>query len=124
MTLVEIQNNIDQKIVDAELLNEHGSYANSIYLCGYCVELSLKKAITKHLKRNEYPISGNFKFLKTHDLELLVALTGKEPQIKKMAEWSIVSKWTEHQRYAVPSDTDKTDSDLMLIATKKIMAVV
>lgn len=44
MDLSEIIDNIRQKYSDAALLKEHGRYANSIYLSGYCVELALKYA--------------------------------------------------------------------------------
>ena len=76
MELEEILNNIRQKYFDAVLLKEHGRYANAIYLSGYCVELSLKYAIAKHLNWTSFNTEGKFKFLKVHDLELLVSLTG------------------------------------------------
>ena len=45
----EILDNIKQKYYDAELLNKENRFSNSIYLCGYCVELSLKLVITRNL---------------------------------------------------------------------------
>jgi hypothetical protein len=50
----------------------------SIYLCGYCVELSLKLAMTRKLKWSKYRTEGKFRFLKTPDFDLLVALTGDD----------------------------------------------
>ncbi len=88
----EIIDNIRQKYSDAVLLKDNGRYANSIYLSGYCVELSLKFALTKHMNWTCFKYDGKFKFLKTHDLELLVSLTGREVEIKRMSGWQIVNQ--------------------------------
>ena len=121
MTPSEILENIKQKYYDAKLLNENGRFANSIYLCGYCVELSLKLAITKKLNWLKYNTEGKFRFLKVHDFDLLVALTGDEVRIKRLPYWSIVMMWNEHKRYEDPAKADKKDSDSMIEATKNIM---
>ena len=117
----EILDNIRQKYFDALLLNEHNRFANSIYLCGYCVELSLKFAITKKLDWPKFNTEGKFKFLKVHDLDLLVALTGDELRIKKLSSWSIVQVWDENKRYEDPAKATKINSDNMITATKKLV---
>ncbi|MBF0240636.1 MAG: hypothetical protein HQM12_23290 [SAR324 cluster bacterium] len=121
MTPVEILENIKQKYFDAKLLNENDRFANSIYLCGYCVELSLKLAITRKLNWSKYNTDGKFRFLKVHDLDLLVALTGDELRIKRLPYWSIVIMWNEHKRYEDPATATKMDSDSMLVATKNLV---
>ncbi len=67
MSFEEIINNIRQKYADAILLKEHKSFANSIYLSGYCVELSLKYAVAKHMNWTSFRTEGKLKFL-TEDL--------------------------------------------------------
>lgn len=121
MTESEILENIKQKYYDAKLLNENGRFANSIYLCGYCVELSLKLAITRKLNWPKYKTEGKFKFLKTHDFDLLVAFTGDEPRIKRIPSWSVVMLWNEHKRYEDPAIANKNDSDSMIEATKNMV---
>lgn len=121
MTESEILENIKQKYYDAKLLNENGRFSNSIYLCGYCVELSLKLTITRKLKWSKYRTEGKFRFLKTHDFDLLVALTGDELRIKQMPFWSIVMLWNEHKRYEDPASTNQGDSDSMIEATKNMV---
>ena len=121
MTPSEILENIKQKYYDAKLLSENSRFANSIYLCGYCVELSLKLAITRKLNWSKYNTEGKFRFLKVHDLDLLVALTGDEVRIKRLPYWSIVMMWNEHKRYEDPAKADKKDSDSMIEATKNIV---
>jgi HEPN domain-containing protein len=113
--------NIKQKYYDAKLLNENGRFSNSIYLCGYCVELSLKLAITRKLNWSKYQTEGKFRFMKTHDFEILVALTGDELRIKQMPFWSIAMLWNEHRRYEDPASANQTDSDSMIEATKKLV---
>lgn len=121
LTPNEILENIKQKYYDAKLLNENSRFANSIYLCGYCVELSLKHAITRKLNWSKYNTEGKFRFLKVHDFDLLVALTGDEVRIKRLPYWSIVMMWNEHKRYEDPAKADKRDSDSMIDATKNLV---
>ena len=121
MELNEIINNIKQKYSDAKLLEENSRYSNAIYLCGYCVELSLKHAIAKNLKWNRFNTEGKFKFLKAHDLELLVSLTGEEVKIKRLPAWSIVNKWDESKRYEDPSQATQNDASVMIESAKQIV---
>lgn len=121
MTPQEILDNITQKYLDAKLLCENGRYANSIYLCGYCVELALKYAITKRLNWTKFNTEGKFKFLKVHDLDLLVALTGDELRIKKLSYWSVVQVWNESKRYEDPSQAKQEGTEAMIEATKKLV---
>ncbi|MEA3644325.1 MAG: hypothetical protein VBE63_31030, partial [Lamprobacter sp.] len=58
MHLEQIRDNIRQKYSDAALLIENRRYANAIYLCGYCIELSIKYAITKQLQWPAYRTEG------------------------------------------------------------------
>lgn len=117
----EILSNIRQKYSDAVLLKQHGRYANSIYLSGYCVELSLKYAITNHMNWSRYKTEGKLKFLKVHDLELLVSLTGREVHIKKMSAWQEVNKWSELKRYEDPGGSMLSDAESMLLAVNKLV---
>ena len=121
MTEREMLENIKQKYYDAKLLNENGRFSNSIYLCGYCVELSLKLAMTRKLNWSKYRTEGKFRFLKTHDFDLLVALTGDELRIKQMSYWSIVMLWNEHKRYEDPASANQGNSDSMIEATKNLV---
>lgn len=69
----------------------------------------------------EVNTEGKFRFLKVHDFDLLVALTGEELRIKQLPYWSIVMMWNEHKRYEAPAKTNKKDSDSMIEATKKLV---
>lgn len=119
MKLEQILDNIRQKYSDAELLIHNGRFANAIYLCGYCVELSLKYAIAKQLQWPAYRTDGKLKFLKVHDLDILVPLTGQEQKIKKLSSWSVAIKWDESRRYEDPALATPQDAYDMLIAAKE-----
>ena len=119
MKLEQILDNIRQKYSDAELLIQNGRYANAIYLCGYCVELSLKYAIAKQLQWPAYRTSGKLKFLKVHDLDVLVPLTGREQKIKKLSSWSVAINWDELRRYEDPALATQQDACDMLVAAKE-----
>lgn len=121
LPLPAIRDNVMQKYHDAELLTRHGRYANAIYLCGYCIELSLKYCIAAHLNWPAYQTGGKLKFLKSHDLDLLVALTGREMDIKKRSSWAIANTWNETRRYEDPSLACKEDALGMLAAAKEFV---
>ncbi len=121
MNLDEIIDNITQKYRDAELLIDHSRYANAIYLCGYCVELALKYAIARNMNWSAFKPEGKLKFLKVHDFDLLVMLTGQETRIRKLSSWSIVNQWTEAQRYEDPAQSTKENAQAMIAATKQFV---
>ncbi len=121
MTPIEIELNIKQKYKDAKILHVNGGYSNAIYLCGYCVELALKYAIIKKLNWSEFRDTNDYKSLKVHKLNVLLAFTGEEMRIKRLPEWNIVIKWDETKRYEDPLKATNSQSLSMLNATKKIV---
>jgi HEPN domain-containing protein len=121
MTLNEIAQNLRQKYDDAVLLTQHQRYANAIYLSGYCVELALKYAVTKHLNWSAFRTAGDLKVFKTHNFLFLLQLTGKEKAIKELAAWNVVNKWNEAKRYEDPRSAKDTDAASMLSATEKLV---
>ena len=96
----EIDEIVNARLTDAEVLLEASRFDGSVYLCGYAVELFLKAQICKTLKWNEYPMSGKFSSFRTHDLDVLLQLTGLEKKVKAdyMNEWSTVAQWNPESR--------------------------
>jgi hypothetical protein len=78
----------------------------------------LNMPLLKNLNWKKFNTDGKFKFLKVHDLDLLVSLTGRETEIKKLPAWSIVATWDESKRYSDPSQATKNDTEAMLTSTK------
>jgi HEPN domain-containing protein len=119
----EIEKIIRARVEDAEILYHASRFDGSIYLCGYAVELGLKARICEILKWDEYPTSGKYATFKTHDLEVLLHLTGLEGKLKLeyMLSWSIVSQWNPEARYNPIGNVKHQDAKDMLDATKEIL---
>ena len=73
------------KLQDAKTLLTNNSYDSSFCLCGYAIELALKARICITLQWDGYPSTRkefqNFNSFKTHDLEILLRLSGIEKKI-------------------------------------------
>lgn len=94
------------RLRDAEALAAAKRYEGAMHLCGYAVELGLKVRICKTLKWNGFPSTSKefqgYSSFKTHNLDVLLHLTGMEDKIKSelFTEWSIVAVWDPESRYA------------------------
>jgi HEPN domain-containing protein len=119
----DIENIVTARIEDAEILYNNNRYDGSVYLCGYAVELGLKARICKMMQWEEYPTSGQYKTFKTHDLDVLLHLTGLEEEVKQelLAEWSIVASWNPESRYNPVGTIQETDAKDMIDSTKELI---
>jgi HEPN domain-containing protein len=123
MKRTEIEKIVQARIEDAEVLYQASRYDGSVYLCGYAVELGLKARICRTLQWDEYPTSGTYKTFKTHDLDVLIHLTGMEDKVKlkHMAAWSIVAQWNPEARYNPIGNVKEADAKEMLDASKELL---
>jgi len=111
MKRTEIEKIVQARIEDAEVLYQASRYDGSVYLCGYAVELGLKARICRTLQWDEYPTSGTYKTFKTHDLDVLIHLTGMEDKVK-------LNTWQHGQ--SLPSGTLKPVI-IQLVTLRKLM---
>jgi hypothetical protein len=91
---------------------------------GYAIELALKARICRHLRWPEFPETGKeFASFKTHDVDVLLMLSGRERRIKTayMAEWSVVASWDPEVRYKPPGRATRADAEGMIRATKVLL---
>ncbi|MFA5188912.1 MAG: HEPN domain-containing protein [Patescibacteria group bacterium] len=126
MIAKEIKKIAKNRLKDAETLLRAKRYDGAVYICGYAIELCLKKQICKKLQWTEFPPGHNFndyKSLKTHNLEILLSFTGKESKVKKQlfAEWSIVSQWDPESRYNPIGNIKNKEAKQMINSAKKIL---
>jgi len=123
MVKTQIDRIAEARLVDAEVLLNSKRFDGSVYLCGYAIELGLKKRICETLKWNEYPTSGKYSTFKTHDLDVLLHLSGIEDKIKVnyLTEWSIVSQWNPEARYKPIGKIIESDAKDMLESAKEII---
>ena len=113
------------RLRDATVLLLAKRFDGAVYLCGYAVELALKARICQTLKWSEFPEIGEefrgLQSLKTHDLELLLKLSGVRDRIKSkyFAEWSAVAGWTPEKRYQqIGQSTPQQAADMVRCAKR------
>ncbi len=122
----EIEKIVQARVEDAQVLYESSRYDGSVYLCGYAIELGLKARICRTLQWDEYPTSGKYSSFKTHDLDVLLHLTGCEDKVKlkHLADWSIVAQWNPEARYNPIGSVQDTDAKDMLESTKELLKIL
>lgn len=87
----------------------------------------MKARICQTLKWAGYPATnsefGDYKSFKTHDLDVLLRLSGIEEKIKTtfLAEWSAVVQWNPESRYSPIGNAKPSDAALMLSSTRALL---
>jgi len=116
------------RLRDAEILASSSRPEGAIYLCGYAVELGLKARVCKTLKWSAFPSSTKefqgYSSFKTHNLDILLHLTGLEDKIKTelFADWSVVAGWDPESRYNPIGNVSASDAQQMISSTKALLA--
>lgn len=116
------------RLKDAEALVVARRYEGAIYVCGHAVELGLKARICRTLKWSGFPANNNefkdYRSFKTHNLDVLLHLTGIEDRIKTqlLAEWSAVAEWDPESRYNPTGNASLSDAVLMITSAKAVLA--
>lgn len=126
MKIEEIDKIIQARVEDATVLFQSSRYDGSVYLCGYAIELGLKARICRTLKWNEYPTSPKYGTFKTHDLDVLLHLSGCEHEVKltHFADWSVVAEWNPEARYNPVGSVLASDAKNMLESTKELLKIL
>src|SRR5262249_15615832 len=85
LSIADLRKIAKARVRDAEVLRDAGRYDAAVYICGYAVETALKARICKTLKWSGYPATAkefnDYSSLRTHDLEVLLHLSGREVRI-------------------------------------------
>lgn len=126
----DILNLARERLKDAEVLLESQRYDGAVYLGGYVVELALKARICKTLNWSGFPQTRsefqNYRSFKTHNLDVLLRLSGAEGVIKGryFAEWSAVATWDPEARYNPIGSASQADAELLIESAKAILHVL
>jgi HEPN domain-containing protein len=126
ISLQELEDLCADRMEDAKTLFRSKRYDGAFYLCGYVVEMGLKRRICIALNWQGYPsVTKEFQNLasfKTHDLEMLLHLSGIKEKIKKdfVSEWWVVSAWNPEVRYSSRKQTDQK-AEAMLLAVETLL---
>ena len=119
-----------ERLKDAEALLNADRYDGAVYLGGHVVELALKSRICKVLIWQGFPqTSGefqNFQSFKTHDLDVLLSLSGFEDKIRTnyLPEWSAIGIWDSEIRYNPVGNVTKADAQLLVASARKLLSVL
>lgn len=126
ISLKELEDLCTDRLKDANILYNAGQYDGAFYICGYAVEIGLKRKICMTLGWLGYPNSKkefeNLNSFKTHDLEVLLHLSGVENLMKSkfFSVWSIVISWDPEVRYSSRKQTAQ-NANAMLIASETLL---
>jgi hypothetical protein len=113
----ELRSIAKARLRDAQVLLRARRFDGAFYLGGYAVEIALKARICRTLKWQGFPdVNAEFQglqSLKTHDLEILLRLSGAEPKIKAkfLAEWSAVLKLESGEAISTGWQADAATGD-------------
>jgi len=126
ISLQELQNLCTHRLEDAKTLYDAARYDGAFYICGYVVEMWLKKKICESLGWQGYPSTpkefDTLKSFRTHDLEILLHLSGIETKVRTsfMPEWSNVLTWNPELRYSLQKQT-AANTDYMLKSAERLL---
>jgi hypothetical protein len=118
------------RLDDADALLQAGRFDGSVYVCGYAVEIALKARICDCLRWPGYPdTNAEFKgytSFRTHDLEVLLHLSGAETPIKAeyLPEWWIALDWNPDARYRAIGSASSQDASAMLVAAHTLIGAL
>lgn len=118
------------RLKDAQILLDAARYDGAIYMCGYVIEIGLKIRICKTLKWNGFPQTNsefnNYKSFKTHDLEVLLSLSGIEEKVRTefLDEWFFVNSWNPESRYNPMGGSSKQDAQNMVTSAEKPLKIM
>lgn len=119
-----------ERLKDAEALLTAGRYDGAIYLGGYVVELALKSRVCRTLKWKGFPQTRSefqsYQSFKTHDLDVLLSLSGAEEKIKTrfFAEWSAVATWDPEARYNPIGSASRADAELLIESARTLLGIL
>ncbi|HSZ59782.1 MAG TPA: hypothetical protein VK797_29330 [Tepidisphaeraceae bacterium] len=130
LTIPELTSLARARLKDADALFSKGRHDGASYICGYAVEIALKARIAKTLKWAGFPSDGGefkgLENLKTHNLRLLLRLSGWDAKIKAKysPEWLAVSQWNPESRYQPAGNVTQGDANLMIESARRIVGAL
>lgn len=118
------------RLEDAKILLAAGRFDGALYLCGYAVEIALKARICKTLNWAEFPETrGEFRNLesfRTHDLDVLLRLSGLEPAVKQQhfAVWNLLAVWKVETRYNAVGTASQAHATAMVSSADTFLGLI
>ena len=130
LPISDLQKIARARIKDAEVLLRARRFDGSVYICGYAVEIGLKARICRTLGWAGFPGSNTefqgYASFRTHDLDVLLRLSGKESIIKTrhLTAWSVVAMWDPETRYLPIGSASAADANAMLHSAPDVLGAL
>lgn len=118
------------RLEDAKILLGSNRFDGAVYMCGYAVEIALKARICRILNWPSFPMSQKeFQGLtsfRTHDLDVLLRLSGQEVRIKQhhFVDWNSVAVWNPEARYKPIGSATQPDAETIINAAHALLKVL
>lgn len=128
--LADLKTIATARLEDAKVLLAAGRHDGAVYLAGYAVEIALKARICETLQWLGYPATSSefdhYQSFRTHDLDVLLHLSGLESVIKTshLAEWSVIATWDPNVRYRPIGSASAQDAADMVSCTQVLLAAL
>lgn len=126
----ELEELATARLKDSKLLCSSKRYDGAVYICGYAIELGLKFRICKTLKWEGFPSTNrefsDFRSFRTHNLDVLLALSGIEETIKTdyLSDWSTITTWDPEFRYNPIGTVDENDAESMIESAENLLEIL
>ena len=130
LIIAELRNISEARLEDAKVLWSSDRFDGAVYLCGYAIEMALKATICETLRWEGYPSTGSefrtYQSFRTHDLDVLLHLSGVEGAIKThaLAEWSRVAGWDPEIRYNPIGRESESTAQSMVESTAVLLSLL
>jgi HEPN domain-containing protein len=119
------------RLEDARVLMAGARYDSAVYFAGYSVELGLKACICRSLNWEGFPeTAGEFaglQSLKTHDLVVLLRLSGMEKWVLTTPierDWATVAEWRPEWRYQMIGTFSEETTSIIIAAASRLLAAL
>ena len=114
---------------EAKILLMNHQPDGAVYLCGYAIELMLKRRIVNVLDWDGFPETRSEfdrkQTFKVHNLGMLLHLSGLERKLQAdtilYAIWQIAGTWDSEIRYKQVGNTTTSDAQNIIDASKDIL---
>jgi hypothetical protein len=113
---------------EARVLLANNKPDGAVYLCGYALELILKRHIVLTLNWDGYPDTKSefdqrgLSSFKVHKLDNLLYLAGLEKRMKAdtqaLARWQTAQTWNSEIRYKAPGSLTQSEASRIIEATR------
>ena len=127
LTLEQLDGIARARLRDARALLEAERYEAATYLSGYAVEVALKARFCRSVNWTEFPSTAAefnaYRSLRTHDLEVLLHLSGREVEIREthLPAWTNVAAWSAELRYTDAGSVRSSDARAMIASVEKLL---